>query len=182
MTLSNTQLSEMASILADLGTVGHPIYPKHDCITIQFDGLVIAKERPRHNKFGTYTPKKTRDFEDAVKRLAMTAMQNNGVERYSRPVNAHLTIYESIPQSWGKYKKHLALQGLLLPNKRDLDNQEKAIMDALNGICFVDDCQISQKFTMRRFGEEGFTLHLSPMGISYSEGITLENIIKQRGK
>lgn len=185
VSVNNDALIRIADDLDSTATMRPVYYDPADSVTLHFKGLVIAKERPRMGLHTTYTPQKTVDYEKEVAKLGRAAMFAAGLRPYNRPVGVHLTVYEDIPQSWGRYKTRLALAGLILPEKRDLDNQIKAIMDGLNGVCFADDSLVNQIFAVRKFvqlGGAGFSLNLFPTGISYTDAINVENILKNRGK
>jgi Holliday junction resolvase RusA-like endonuclease len=48
-----------------------------------------------------------------------------------------------VPQTWPMWKRNLALSGQIRPiAKPDIDNLTKLVMDALNGICWIDDAQV----------------------------------------
>lgn len=101
----------------------------------------IPKQRPRLSKFVVYTPKKTADHEKLI-------------------------AYE-----WKKRYKDLILKGavkldLLFCFKKaksckkdyhtqrpDLDNLEKAILDGLNKVAFLDDCQVVELNSKKVFSD-----------------------------
>lgn len=181
--LTNEQLVQLADDLDGTDTMRPLFYPTSDSVTIKYGGPVIAKERPRlaaGNR--TYTPPKTVAFEATIASIGRRVMAEVGLRPYNRPIAAHLEVREAIPQSWGRSKTRLAMAGMILPEKRDLDNQIKAIFDALNGVCFVDDSQLNQIFAFRKFGLPGFALTLFPIGISVTDAINVDNILKNRGR
>jgi len=64
-----------------------------------------------------------------------------------------MTVCLGVPLSWSKNKRDRALSGRLWPTvKPDADNSLK-LMDALNGICFVDDKQIVIVSLMKCYAE-----------------------------
>lgn len=111
-----------------------------------------AKERPRHTGHVTYTPKATRDFEKAV-RLCYQAQ--NGGPPTDKPVILTIGFNFAIPKSVSSIVlKRLMLGTTPYSSRPDLDNIEKAIMDALNGIAYADDALIVGKVTLKRFWTE----------------------------
>ena len=59
-----------------------------------------------------------------------------------------MTALLPIPDSWPDWKKQAARDGLILPtSKPDFDNFEKAAVDALNGVIYLDDAQIVESHT-----------------------------------
>ena len=108
-------------------------------------GNPVAKGRPkfarRGNFVATYTPDKTRKYEEEVRKVATTAMK--GQEPLETPLNVYIYIRLPIPQSYSKKRTEACLEGLERPTKKpDLDNYAKAIMDSLNGIVYADDSQV----------------------------------------
>lgn len=114
-------------------------------ITIKIPGEAVGKGRPKFARRGnfvkTYTPEKTANYENLVKMAAADAMR--GRELIAAAVHVELVILCSIPQSWSKKKQAAAMAGAIRPTtKPDVDNVQKAIYDALNGIVWIDDKQI----------------------------------------
>lgn len=116
------------------------------CFDIQ--GNPIPKGRPRFRRtktfITTYTPRKTLDFEDLVRKHSMEAMGKTDL--IESPVCVILYFRLPVPQSYSKKRSEACLSGLEKPmNKRggDIDNLAKACLDAMNGIIYKDDCQIT---------------------------------------
>lgn len=114
---------------------------------IQFTipGPATPKGRPRFAQRGgfvsTYTPAATRDYEAAVRAVAVLAMA--GTPASARPIEVMMEIRMPIPASWSKKKRLAASTGAIRHTGRpDLDNLAKAPLDACNGVCWVDDSQI----------------------------------------
>lgn len=111
----------------------------------------VPKGRPRFSGNGhAYTPPKTREFEDQIRTLAVSVMGHR--LRYTCPVSVVIKLVEVVPASWSASKKELALAGMLVPLRGDLDNREKAVLDALNGVVYHDDVQIGRKSSSKEFG------------------------------
>lgn len=90
---------------------------------------------------GHYTPEKTRTYEGMIRSLAMDAMGSQ--LPIEGPVEMSLVIVMPIPKSWPNWKRELALQGKVMPTtKPDQDNCIKAAKDGMNGVVWVDDCQV----------------------------------------
>jgi len=114
-------------------------------------GDPVAKGRPRLSRFGTYTPKKTKDYEKLIQSIARKEYLGPVIEGM---IFVHLEVRRPIPSSLSKKKRNLAITGALRPIARpDNDNYEKAIWDALNGICWVDDSQIVTNSCRKIFSE-----------------------------
>jgi Holliday junction resolvase RusA-like endonuclease len=131
--------------------------------TVEFCARVEPKPklRPRFGRariggrevVRTYTPKKTADFEMLVRTAALRAML--GQKPLTGPLFARIDCYLPIPKSWTKAKREAARAGLLYPvGKPDLDNFKKAVMDAMNGVVYVDDAQIVDDAGKKRYADE----------------------------
>jgi crossover junction endodeoxyribonuclease RusA len=88
---------------------------------LEFSLSAIPKQRPRAGKNGIYTPKETKQFEQAIKTLAKMQLFRENVGPLSVPINVGIII--------GSVK---LLRG-------DIDNYAKSILDGLNGIAYIDD-------------------------------------------
>ncbi len=118
-------------------------------------GEPVGKGRPRATRVGKgvrlYTPPKTVAYEKRVAICGRAAM-------YGRPplpgaLAVGLEIYLPIPASWPRKRQEMALRAEILPTgKPDVDNVEKAIFDALNGICWRDDTQVVDVIKTKRYG------------------------------
>ena len=75
------------------------------------------------------------------------------VKPYENALCVDLTFYLGIPTSWSKQKRIQASQGVILPIVRngDIDNMVKAILDANNGLLWVDDCIITDLSARKRY-------------------------------
>lgn len=110
--------------------------------SIKINTRPFPKERPRLCQNGiVYTPKKTADYENLI-------------------------AYE-----WKKKYKNLILKGAVKldlvfvfkkaksckkdyhTQRPDLDNLEKAILDGLNKVAFVDDCQVVELNSKKVFSD-----------------------------
>lgn len=131
-------------------------------IKFTYKGEAVGKGRPRVSRRGnyvhTYTPEKTRNFEDAI-RFEFMAGNCETMPVYDREVSlkANILIGVSIPKSYPKYKQALCRCRMIAPNKKpDIDNILKSIFDALNGYAFADDVQIVQIFAEKVYADEPF--------------------------
>lgn len=111
-------------------------------ITFTVPGRVGGKGRPKFSRAGSfvrvYTPAKTRSDEANVKSYAMAAMQ--GRKPLEGPLWLDIRVQLVPPPSWSRRKR---AEAFFVTGKPDLDNVLKLIGDALNGVCWVDDAQIS---------------------------------------
>ena len=129
-----------------------------------YHGEAVGKGRPRVSRRGnyvhTYTPEKTRQFEEAL-RFEFMASNCEPMPVYPKEqsLKAAVLIGVSIPKSYSKKKQALCRDGILVPaNKRqgDLDNILKSVFDALNGYCYVDDSQIVVIVAEKMYSERPF--------------------------
>jgi Holliday junction resolvase RusA-like endonuclease len=94
-------------------------------------GKPVGKERPRLGKGRVYTPAKTRDYEQTVAWYAKSLMHGRPI--ITGPVRLMITCCLSGKGEDGQW--HVS--------RPDADNLIKALSDAMNGIVYKDDCQIS---------------------------------------
>lgn len=101
---------------------------------------VPTKQRPRYDtrSHRTYTPTKTQRAEKAIRRqwLASVGDRWTGFEGEVRVfIEVKRPLAKSNPKYW------VGRADLMKP---DADNLAKVICDSLNGIAYLDDCQITQ--------------------------------------
>lgn len=132
-------------------------------ITFTIDGPAVPKQRPRIHGRQAYTPKKTRDYEERVRR-AFCSSYYGLVPEYAKhlkpaftdgvPVRVHIEIIQQIPKSWSNSKTIKAERGEIVPTTRngDLDNICKSILDALNGYAYADDAQVTTLIASKKYG------------------------------
>lgn len=121
-----------------------------------FYGESVAKGRPRATMRGgharVYTPARTASFEGKVKAVALVTMTACGHAPTPDAVHVEIAFERAMPVSWPK-RKQLELRGAPIVGAPDIDNQVKSILDAMNGIVFEDDKQVSDLTVSRRWGE-----------------------------
>jgi Holliday junction resolvase RusA-like endonuclease len=113
------------------------------------EGNPVGKQRPRFARGRTYTPKKTIEYELAIKAQALSAM--GSAEPLETPVAVYIYINHAIPVSYSKKRKEACLNRLERPKKPDLDNVAKAYLDAMNGIVYKDDVQVVSLHVTKRY-------------------------------
>lgn len=119
-------------------------------------GEPVAQGRPKFSTAGgfprAYDPKKSRDYKDYV-RLAAT--EHAPPKPLEGPLAVMIVAYRSIPKSFSKKKTAAAEVGLLYPTtKPDADNYLKGVKDALKGIMWVDDSQVVDVYTRKRYSSK----------------------------
>lgn len=83
-----------------------------------------SKQRPRFVKGHAYTPAETREAEQKIKKAYIV---NHGKKMLVGTLQVDLEFY------------------LGTKRRKDLDNMEKLVLDALNGVAYEDDYQIFVK-------------------------------------
>lgn len=100
----------------------------------------------------TFTPKKTRVFEDDIAALYM----NQHGKFYDRGVALEVVavFYMPIPKRTSKtMTSHMIKDFIKHTKKPDVDNLLKALLDALNGIAYADDAQIVKLSAQKVYAE-----------------------------
>ena len=120
-------------------------------------GNPVGKGRPRATSRGgfvrMYTDAKTLGFESAVADEARIAMRE--WQPFDTPMQLQLSTYYPIPKSWSKKKRQMAMDGEIHPQvKPDLDNVMKAVLDAMNGVVYVDDSQVINMVATKRYSSD----------------------------
>ena len=117
---------------------------------VTVEGEIVGKQRPRVCRYGTYTPKKTKDYEQLIRNSYM-AQDGKFFER-DIPVQITIKAYKKPPKSTTKKNLKLIEQGLFLwVKKPDIDNICKSVLDALNGIAYADDGQVVKVGTTKEY-------------------------------
>lgn len=137
-------------------------------IIICIPGKPQGKGRPRFAKRGSfvkvYTDAKTASYEDRIRLFARQRM--GACAPLDGPVVVTLSLTMLPPASWSKSKRQDAIDGKILPEvKPDLDNCAKIVMDACNGIVYLDDKQVVDLHISKRYGMiEEVVMRVHPYG------------------
>ena len=94
--------------------------------TAQIEPIPLARPRVNTQTRQAFYPKRSADFKKALSLIAKAAM------RGQKPLTGKLVVRLKL------YRKFMPTSQMF----GDVDNHQKAIFDALNGICFEDDKQI----------------------------------------
>lgn len=123
-------------------------------MTIHFTvpGMPFGKQRPRHTKYGhDYTPKETVAYEKLAEQCFLTAV-GCGFVPLQGALRIKIFAGYPIPKSTSKKQRALMLENKVLPTKKpDWDNVGKIICDALNGVAYKDDAQITKSEVDKRY-------------------------------
>lgn len=116
-------------------------------------GKIHGKGRPRFSgRTGTvYTPKPTAIYENYIKTLFLSQF---GAIQTDKPLVLKITAFLGIPKSTTKKERVLIEKGEKQPTKKpDIDNIIKVVLDALNGVAYIDDKQVIRVEATKAFGE-----------------------------
>lgn len=122
-------------------------------------GKVQAKQRPRMNLHNgrVYTPQPTINYENFVKKCYWDYASQNGWAPFENAIRAEIEVFMPVAKSDSKKKRELKLSGQIRPTmKPDNDNIAKSVLDALNGLAYVDDKQIVELKVDKYYGAEPY--------------------------
>lgn len=132
-------------------------------IHFKYKGEPIGKGRPRVTARGgkfahAYTPKKTKDFEDAIRFEFMASnCEQMPVYKKDEPLDATMIFAFEVPKSYSRKKREACLKGEVPMTKRpDTDNCVKSVLDALVGACFEDDSSVVRVRAEKIYAEEPY--------------------------
>lgn len=141
-------------------------------------GSAQGKARARTCRNGhTYTPDSTVLYENLVKteflrQCGRTQRVRAGNERPA--LCMEIVAIHPVPASFSNRKRVAALTGDILPAKKpDADNVAKIIADALNGLAYDDDAQITDLHVMKRYGgDPEVRVRVWPLSETHRKGAT----------
>lgn len=111
-------------------------------------GTPVAKARPRVTRNGhTYTPAKTVEHEQRIQ----AAFLREHAEQTDRPLEIRICAVMPYPKSMSKKARKAAVWHTKRP---DADNLAKTVLDALNGLAYKDDGQVSRLVVEKVYGEK----------------------------
>ena len=115
-------------------------------ITFTISGASIPKARPRATKIGNravmYTPTQTKQFENYVK---LVAAQYAPEDLLTTALEVRLDFFFHRPKSLPKKIRYHT-------KKPDIDNLAKSVLDALEGIIYVNDAQVISLIVTKDYG------------------------------
>ena len=119
------------------------------------------KQRPEFNSYTkrAYTPKATLEYERVIGEYAKATMKSKAFDRIPLdvPIALNLVMVFAPTKSWTKKKKEQALNQEIYPmqsNQADVDNGQKAVLDALNKIVYEDDRVVVDSRVRKIYGEK----------------------------
>lgn len=127
-------------------------------------GRPKGKGRPRMTRAGhVYTPPATRAYESEVRQ----AFLKQGGETFGgAPVMVEIEALFPMPVSWSK-RDRAERDGTFCDHKPDLDNIEKAVLDALNAVSWTDDKAVAVLVAQKRWtaGDGGVKVTITDLTV-----------------
>ena len=121
---------------------------------VVINGKPQGKGRPRFTMQGhAYTPERTVLYENLIK----TEYERQCGHKFEddAALAMKIQVVYSPPRSATKKMREEMLAGKRLPTKKpDVDNIAKVVCDALNGVAYRDDVQITELSVSKRYGPE----------------------------
>lgn len=123
-------------------------------------GEPMGKQRPKFSTFGgygkAYTPKETVSYQNLVKMCWSEKVGEFMFPDSEMGIGAEITAFYAIPKSTSKKKAQKMKDHLIMATKKpDADNIAKIILDALNGIAFSDDRNVTELKVKKEYTEDG---------------------------
>ena len=123
-------------------------------------GLPIGQPRVRASKRGSHAAVYTPSTADAWKAAVAAAAVEAGMVPTVEDVRCRIVFAQPRPKAHlrtGKRAGELRDDLPPWPRRYDLDNMAKAVLDALKGIAWADDCQVQRLSLSRRWAAPGET-------------------------
>ncbi len=124
-------------------------------IKITIYGEPVPQGRPRFTRTGhAYDPKKSADYKKLAKLWITQALKRiDNFKPFDSALCVDLVFYLGVPASWTKKRRLEAVQGAMRPivKNGDIDNMVKAVLDACNGLAWVDDCIVTDLTAKKRY-------------------------------
>ena len=121
-------------------------------------GEPVAKGRPRFGRtrlghVTVYSPQKTQDYEALLRNEAIKAMGDQ--EPFDGAIGVTIKAFFAIPKSKSAKAKEIMDTGHhRVLKKPDIDNIQKSVLDAFNGVVFKDDCMVWSIHAVKLYSSE----------------------------
>jgi Holliday junction resolvase RusA-like endonuclease len=127
-----------------------------DTVYFVVPGEPVGQGRPRtsvrNGRAIIYKPQRSKDYERVVSEAAAEAI--GGEKPFNGALKLTVYVHRQLPPGASKKDKAAMLAGDILPTKKpDLDNVLKAIADALTGVVWEDDRQVTNIMAMSRYSD-----------------------------
>ena len=115
--------------------------------TIVVWGDNVAQTRPRSASVGKgvviYDEAPVRIWKNNIRLVTQNILRDDFVPARG-DCHLYINVFKRIPKSFSERRRILAELGLIRPEKTpDLDNYVKSVQDALKGVLWMDDCQVT---------------------------------------
>lgn len=122
-------------------------------------GKAVGWQRARRSGNQYFTATETRAYQQSIAWSAKAA----GVQILQGPVRVLITVYHPMPKSMSQKARLEAVQRVLRPTvKPDMDNVLKTVLDALNGVAYVDDNQVTDIAISKFYGDPQISVTVGP--------------------
>ena len=126
-------------------------------LIISIPGEPVAQARPRiavvAGRPRAYDPKTSRDWKATAQQHARDQMARAGAAMFTGPVCVSISFVFTRPQT--TYRKRKPRGREPKTTKPDADNLAKAVLDALNGVAWIDDRQVYELHMVKLVGAQG---------------------------
>ena len=125
-------------------------------ITFTVPGRPVPWQRARTHNGRHFTAPEVAAAKLAI---ALSAKAAGASDRYVHPWRVRIAAIYEPPASWSKNARAAALCNLTKPIGRpDLDNLGKLVLDALNGVAWVDDAHVVELTVAKLYGPAAKTV------------------------
>ena len=133
------------------------------------EGRPIPGPQTHFARKTAYSPKRVTQWKHTV---AVEALAHRPDKPYGGPVHLSLNFLFAMPQGWPKWR-HRAWMGGPHTSRPDRENLEKPVADALTGIMWEDDAQVTMGYSDKHWARKGGVLvcvrFLDPLPSSLAE-------------
>ena len=132
-------------------------------IKFEIPGKVKAKQSVKFANVGgfvkKYTPADVKEYANWVRLCFMKKYPDWDIKQFeNKSLAAIIIVHMTIPKGFSKKKREQGLAGKIRPIvKPDCDNIAKNINDALNGIVYPDDKQITGLTILKKYSNSEYT-------------------------
>lgn len=138
--------------------------------------------RPRFSKYsGAYKSKEDIEYENLIKDCFLKVAED--FEPSKKPISIHIEANCKLTKSTPKYvADEITSSGFdyVPQTKPDIDNIAKSVLDALNGVAYIDDKQVYNLTCAKYFDTISDTDYLIVVIYYYDDYRTIEDIKNER--
>lgn len=122
-------------------------------LSFSISGRPRAKERHRQGQGRSYSSDELVAETVHIRKIARSAVNGLDMRPFTGPLRMIVEAIFETPASWNRTSRAAAIAGDVPHiSTPDLDNIEKLIADACNEVVYVDDSQIAEKISRKRYG------------------------------